>query len=411
MSTYQQLADVMICVVILLSWLINVTTLSVSFMMVALTLVNRKLTTLVSSILTLYRVSQSTDPSVHTISKSTSLSSKSSKNLSKTLWLGRTSLCLFCMVCQVQRQETSHKKNWRRLLFCMISIKDLQLPCLYQLRKRSTPMLIINPITKSVKSVFLSISQFSLCQSMLPNQKSHSLSVTIMTSLNQTLSWWSTSLTWDPLLTFPTSQPHLTLTNSSKSPHIDLTQWSVDSTLMMSTHWPVLSTNWVWWLVCCRLWLLWLVFSPKNSSVCKWSCCLSSLTFLSSTLMALCNCLFLPWNHWSSQQDTTCNGLTSHTLRSIRIHLNLWHWTLMSWHYHTTSIWWVCCMCCLWFWWYLSFRWKPNVSGSFRWLRWVTSGSICCWVKSCCTLCCSICSTFCLGWSSSTKMEETQKII
>ena len=244
---------------------------------------------------------------------------------------------------------------------------------------------------------------------MLSNQKSQSLLVTIMTSLNQTLSWWSTSLTYDPLSTFPTSQPHLTLTNWSKSPHIDLTQWSVSSTLMTSTHWPVLSTNWVWWLVCCHLWLLWLVFSPKNSSVSKWSCCVSSLTFLSSTLMVLCNCLSLPWNLLSSQQDTTYNGLTCHTLRLIRIHLNLLHWTLMSWHYHTTSIWWVCCMCCLWFSWYRSYRWKPSVSGSCRWFRWVTSGWICCWVKSCCTLCCSICSTFCSAWSSSTKMEGMSK--
>jgi len=91
--------------------------------MAVLTLVKKNLITRVSSILRLCRVSQSTGPSVLTTSKSISLSNTLRKNLSRTLWHGRTWLCLSCTVCQVPHRGITHKKNWWRLSCCMTSVK------------------------------------------------------------------------------------------------------------------------------------------------------------------------------------------------------------------------------------------------------------------------------------------------
>lgn len=111
MSMCLPLNDATIYVAILLSLLISVITLLASLTMAALTLVNKNQTTLVSSIPTQSQVSQSTDQSALTTSKSTSLSRRSLRNLSRTLCLGRTLWRLICTVCQARRQETSHKKN------------------------------------------------------------------------------------------------------------------------------------------------------------------------------------------------------------------------------------------------------------------------------------------------------------
>ena len=243
-SSFLPSNDVMTCVVILSLWLISVTTLLASCMMVVLTLVKKNLITHVFSVLTLFQVSQSTDPSVLTISMSISLSNTSKKNLSRTLWHGLMWLCLSCTVCQVQLWEITHKNNWWKLLSCMTSIKVHQQ--LYHLMINK--IYLKKSIIKSIKSFLLHHHLFwqsSQCQSILPSQKSVSLSVTNRISLSQTSDSFSTSRTWKPVSTSPTSPPHLTLTKSSKWHPIDLSQWLASFTLNKSTHWPVLSTKWL----------------------------------------------------------------------------------------------------------------------------------------------------------------------
>ena len=302
MSMCLPLNDATIYVAILLSWLISVITPLVSLTMAAPTLVSKNQTTLVCLIPTQFQVSQSSDRSVLTISKSTSLSRRSIRNLSRTLCLGRTLWCLICTVCQARRQETSHKKNWWKLSSCTTSTTDLQQHRLYKVHHQW--------VKQSVKWVSLRVWQWSQFQSMLPDLKSVWLSVTNRTSENLTLNSWSTSLIWDRLSASPTSSQHLSLIKSSKCPLIVHNRWLVSSTLRTSTRQLAPSTKYRWWSVSCLLWLFWSVCSPKNSLVCRWRCCVSSLTFRSSFMKALSNCLSLHWSLWSTQQATTCNSPT-----------------------------------------------------------------------------------------------------